>query len=203
MALLIIAACSGTGKSTLVKRLLARHDRLKLSVSHTTRAPRDGECDGEHYHFVSTAQFDEMVRSEAFAEWAEYAGNRYGTSHQEIERAERLGFDLIFEVEIIGARALKAAYPYAVTCFILPPNWPEVERRLRSRQTETDVSIQKRLARGRDELHEVEVFDYFVVNDDLDVAIEDLSALYRSSLLSARAQAKILKRVQKEASQFS
>ena len=199
MALLILAACSGTGKSTLVKRLLESHPRLRLSVSHTTRAPREGEEDGVQYHFTSPARFQEMVEAGDFVEWAEYAGNRYGTAHEEILRAEREGDDLIFEVEIIGARALKDAYPHALSCFVLPPSWPEVERRLRGRQTEDDATIQRRLNRGRDELQELEVFDYFVVNDDLDLAVEDLSALYRSAQLSARAQREAVSRIQREA----
>lgn len=196
---MIIAACSGTGKSTLVKQLLESHNALKLSVSNTTRAPREGELDGVHYHFTTPERFQEMIDEGAFAEWAEYAGNRYGTSHAEIERAQQEGYDLIFEVEIIGARALKLAYPHALACFVLPPSWPEVERRLRERQTETDESIQRRLARGRDELQEVEVFDYFVVNDELSVAVSDLSALYRSSQLTAQVQAALLLRIQREA----
>jgi len=199
MALMIIAACSGTGKSTLVKQLLDQHTKLKLSVSNTTRAPREGERDGVHYHFTAPERFQEMIEASDFVEWAEYAGHRYGTSHAEIERAEREGFDLIFEVEIIGARALKASYPHAVACFVLPPSWPEVERRLRGRKTETDESVRRRLARGRDELQELDLFDYFVVNDELKLAVDDLSALYRASQLTARAQSSVVERIQREA----
>ena len=102
MALLILAACSGTGKSTLVRALLNQHDTLRLSVSHTTRRPRPGEEDGVAYHFVDQEHFDQMVRDCEFVEWAEYAGNCYGTSHQEILNAEHKGHDLLFEVEIEG-----------------------------------------------------------------------------------------------------
>jgi guanylate kinase len=199
MALLIIAACSGTGKSTLVKLLLEAHPKLKLSVSNTTRSAREGEVDGVHYHFTPRERFDEMIAEGAFVEWAEYAGNCYGTSHAEIERAEARGEDLIFEVEIVGARALKAAYPDALACFILPPSWPEVERRLRGRQSEDEATILRRLERGRAELKELELFDYFVVNDSLELAVQDLGSLYRSAQLTARAQASLVSEIQSQA----
>ena len=202
MALFILTACSGTGKSTLVKRLLALHPQLRLSVSNTTRSPRVGEEDGVHYHFTPPERFDEMIKADAFVEWAEYAGHKYGTAHAEVQRAEVQGYDLLFEVEIIGAEALKTAYPHAVSCFVLPPSWSEIERRLRGRQTEDEETIQRRLSRGRDELLELDdarFFDYFVVNDLLEDAVKDLSALYRSAQLSAQAQSGLLNHIQRQA----
>ena len=188
MALMIFTACSGTGKSTIVRELTARHPQLKLSVSHTTRSPRPGEENGVAYHFISKTMFEEMIREGAFVEWAEYAGNYYGTSPQMIRDAEARGEDLIFEVEVQGAEVLKSAYPYAVSCFLLPPSWCELEQRLRSRGTETEEVVQARLSEGRRELTEAHTFDYLVVNDQLEVAIDEVSVIYRAIKLSAREQ---------------
>ena len=188
MALMIFTACSGTGKSTIVRELTARHPQLKLSVSHTTRSPRPGEENGTAYHFISRVMFEEMIREGAFVEWAEYAGNFYGTSHQMISDAEARGEDLIFEVEVQGAEALKCAYPYAASCFLLPPSWGELEQRLRSRGTETEEVVRARLSAGRRELAVAHTFDYLVVNDQLEVAVNEVSAIYRAVKLSAREQ---------------
>jgi guanylate kinase len=199
MALLILAACSGTGKSTLVKALLARHPRLSLSVSHTTRAPRPGEEDGVAYHFITREAFEALAAQGAFVESAEYAGNLYGTSHAEVERAEREGRDLLFEVEVVGAAALKASYPHALSCFLLPPSWEVVEARLRGRGTEAEASIARRLEAGRRELARAHEFDAAVVNDDLSAALDDLSALYRATQLSMWSQRDALSRIRAQA----
>ena len=180
MALLIITACSGTGKSTLVKALLNRHPQLRLSVSHTTRIPREGEEDGVHYHFISHHQFKQMIEAGDFVEWAEYAGNYYGTSHQMIQETESQGLDLIFEVEVKGAEALRSYYNHARRCFILPPSWAELENRLISRQTEDYETIQRRLQVGKQELKQAHAFDYVIVNDQLEQALDELSILYQS-----------------------
>ena len=192
MALMILAACSGTGKSTIVRALTQRASKLKLSVSHTTRAPRPGEVDGVAYHFVDHDQFSAMIREGAFVEWAEYAGNYYGTSHAMIRAAELAGDDLIFEVEVEGAAALKSAYPRAASCFLLPPSWDELERRLRGRKTESEEVIVRRLEEGRREVELAHTFDHLVVNDDLEIAIEDLSCIYRALKLQTRHQRALL-----------
>ena len=192
MALMIIAACSGTGKSTIVRELMTRHDRLKLSVSHTTRTARPGEMDGAAYHFVSRSCFEEMIDHHAFVEWAEYAGNLYGTSHEMIRQAEHDQIDLLFEVDTVGAAALKEAYPNALSCFILPPSWSELERRLRDRQTESQEVIERRLAVGRREIETAHTFDYLVFNDELEKAIDEVSTLYRSLLLQTRHRRALL-----------
>ena len=188
MALMIFAACSGTGKSTIVKALTERHPQLRLSVSHTTRAPRPGEVDGVSYHFIDVERFRRLIKEGAFVEWAEYAGNYYGTSHEMIRTAEARGEDLIFEVEVEGAAALKNAYPRAVSCFLLPPSWEELERRLRGRQTESEDVIQRRLIEGAKEVEVAHTFDHLVVNDDLEMAIDDVSSIYRALKLRTRQQ---------------
>lgn len=200
MVLLIFAATSGTGKSTLGRRLRAQAPDLKLSVSHTTRAPRDGEVDGVHYHFVSREAFVALRTAGGFVEWAEYAGNFYGTAKATIEQARAAGHDLLFDVEIQGAAALKAAYPdEAVSVFILPPSWAEVERRLRDRGTETDARIERRLRRGVEELAVAHTFDRIVINDDLDVAVADMAAIYRAARLGKSAGLHHLSRIRAEA----
>lgn len=178
MVLLIMAACSGTGKSTLAKRLLAERPVLRLSVSHTTRAPRPGERDGADYHFIDAPRFRELIAAEAFAEWAEYAGNLYGTSHAEIARAAEAGQDLLFDVDVVGAEALKRAYPAAISVFILPPSLAELERRLRARGTETEASLAKRLSAARRELAVAHTFDHLVVNDDVETGFAELAAVH-------------------------
>lgn len=200
MILLIFVATSGTGKSTLGKRLRARAPWLDLSISHTTRAPRDGEIDGTHYHFVSRTAFEQLRDGGGFVEWAEYAGNLYGTAHHTIEAAREAGRDLLFDVEFNGANALKAAFPAdAVSVFILPPSWSEVERRLRDRGTETAERVERRLRRGVDELAVADAFDYLVINDDLDAAVLDVAAIYRAAQLRKGAGIEHLQAIRQQA----
>ncbi len=199
MALLILAAVSGTGKSTLGRALLARHPNLRLSISHTTRAPRPGEQDGVHYHFTDRATFEAEIAAGRFVEWAEYAGNLYGTAHSTILGAREAGLDLLFDVEVQGAGNLKQAYPEACACFILPPSWAVVEARLRGRGTESEASLKRRLDTGRRELTVAHRFDYLVVNDDLDAAADDLTSIYRAAQLRAAQGASHLRALRQEA----
>jgi guanylate kinase len=202
MVLLIFAATSGTGKSTLGRRLRAQAPNLKLSISHTTRAPREGEVDGVHYHFVSREAFVTLREAGGFVEWAEYAGNLYGTAKSTIEAARLAGHDLLFDVEIQGAEALKATYPAeAVSVFILPPSWAEVERRLRDRGTETEARIERRLRRGVEELAVAHTFDRVIINDDLDAAVADVAAIYRSAQLATQHGLAHLTRIREAAAQ--
>ncbi|MGC6415872.1 MAG: guanylate kinase [Bradymonadia bacterium] len=184
--MLILAAVSGTGKSTIARRLLERHDTLSVSVSHTTRHPRQGEIDGVHYHFVDRSSFDEMVAGGGFAEWAEYVGNAYGTANETINHADAAGLDLIFDIEIQGARQIKEQYPDAVSIFLLPPDWDEVRRRLTVRGTDAAEVVERRLQRGRTEIVAASEFDYVVVNRDLDIALDEVSAIYQAARLRNR-----------------
>lgn len=192
MVLYVISAASGTGKSTLARALLARHENLSFSVSHTTRAPRPGEVDGVHYHFVSRAEFEAIVEADGFVEWAEYAGNLYGTAHSTIERARADQRDLLFEIEVVGAEKFKAAYPEAAMVFILPPSWAALEARLRGRQTEDEATIQRRLLRARAEILAADGYDYLVLNDDRDEAIAALTHIYEAHRLRAPEQMSLL-----------
>lgn len=182
MVLLIIAAVSGTGKSTVAQSFFSQLDgEIQLSVSHTTRAMRPGEAQGVHYHFVDRPAFEQQIAEGRFVEWAQYAGNLYGTSEDTIEAARAAGIDLLFDVEIQGVEALKRAYPEAISVFFLPPNWAELRRRLSSRGTETAQTIERRLARGLVELEAAETFDHLVINGALDEAVAQLRAIYQAA----------------------
>ena len=195
MVLLILSAVSGTGKSTLARKLLASHDCLRLSVSHTTRSARAEEVDGQDYHFVDRERFEAMVAAGSFAEWAEYAGNLYGTARAMIERerAAAEGVDLLFDIDVVGAASLKAAYPDATSCFILPPSWDEVARRLRRRGSEPEASIARRLEAGCREVIAARTFDYLVLNDELDAALVDLDHIYRAARLRTAERLALLR----------
>lgn len=182
MVLLILAAVSGTGKSTVGHALRERCPNLKLSVSHTTRSPRPGEVDGVHYHFESREAFERRIEDGDFVEWAEYAGNLYGTSRSTIAKADAAGLDLLFDVEVVGAAQLKRAYGVqARSVFLLPPSWAELERRLRARKTDTEAAILRRLATGRTELEAARSFDYLVTNAELDGCVRLVETIYTAA----------------------
>lgn len=170
----VIAAPSGTGKTTLCQRMLERDPRLRLSISHTTRKPRTGEQDGVHYHFVSDKAFRELGRADAFLEHAEYGGNVYGTSWQAIEEPLEQGCDVVLEIEVQGAAQVRERRPTACLIFLLPPSLAILEERLRGRATDPEDVIQKRMALADRELAAAKIFDYAVINDDLERAVADV-----------------------------
>lgn len=176
--LLMLCSPSGAGKSTLTRHLLATFDDVMFSVSHTTRAPRQGEQDGTHYHFVERAVFESMREEGRFAEHAVVHQNLYGTSLDELERARREGkTGIIFDIDVQGARQIKARLPSAIGVFILPPSMAELERRLRGRGTDADAVIARRLDKARDEIEHYAFFDYLVMNDDLERAKDTVAAI--------------------------
>lgn len=176
--LLILSSPSGAGKTTLKTRILNEsHPELRFSVSHTTRKPRANEIDGREYHFVDRAAFLEMTRRDAFAEWAEVHGNLYGTSLHEIEIAKASHHGVVFDIDHQGARQIKAKVPDAVAVFILPPSMAELERRLRSRASDDEETVQRRLQNARSEIGHYALFDYVIINDDLDQAHRKLDAI--------------------------
>ncbi len=175
--LLIVSSPSGAGKTTLCNRLRAEFADLRFSVSHTTRPPRPTEVDGREYHFVSERVFEEMIRVGAFAEWARVHGRYYGTAIKEIELARSSAHGIIFDIDYQGARQIKAHYPEAVGVFILPPSLEELERRLRGRGTEDEQTTQRRLSNARLEIAHYGLFDYIIVNDDIERAYGHLRAV--------------------------
>ncbi|WP_413323404.1 guanylate kinase [Synechococcus sp. MIT S9503] len=177
--LALLTGPSGVGKGTLVTRLLARHPQLWLSVSATTRAPREGEQDGIHYFFHSRDSFEALVRAGGLLEWAEFAGNCYGTPRQPVMQRLQSGTSVLLEIELEGARQVRQSFPEALQIFLAPPSVEELEHRIRGRGTESEVSIQKRLERARTELAAQGEFDAVVVNDDLETALSELERLMR------------------------
>ncbi len=169
----VMAAASGTGKTTVCRAIAERDPQVVFSVSHTTRKRRPGERDGVDYHFVDEPGFRALVEAGAFLEWAEYAGNLYGTSGRELERALDGGSDVLLEIEIQGARQVRDRRSDARLIFLVPPSLGELEARLRGRGSDADAEIERRLTAAARELEAARWFDYAVVNDDLEQAIED------------------------------
>ncbi len=175
--LIVYTGASGVGKGTIMKRLLAANPNLRLSVSATTRAPREGEVDGREYYFVTHERFDELIARDGFLEHAEYVGNKYGTPIAPVLKMLDEGLDVILEIELKGFLQVKKAYPECVTIFVAPPSFEELEARLRGRGTETDEVIAARLKTAEEELQNQNLFDYVVVNDDADRAAKEVLSI--------------------------
>ncbi|MEB3225934.1 MAG: guanylate kinase [Synechococcus sp.] len=172
--LIVLTGPSGVGKGTLVRSLLSRHENVFLSISATTRPPRIGEVEGQDYFFKTRAQFEAMIAAGELLEWAEYAGNYYGTPLPPVTEKIRQGNFVLLEIEVIGANLVKKIYPEALRIFILPPSFEELEHRLRGRGNDPEVAIAKRLERAKEELAMSDEFDHRIVNDDLEVALTEL-----------------------------
>ncbi|MEF8714455.1 MAG: guanylate kinase [Accumulibacter sp.] len=186
--LYIVTAPSGAGKTTLVRLLLENDPDIRVSISHSTRAPRSGEREGVEYHFVSVPDFLEKVRNDAFLEWAEVHGNYYGTSRSGIEAALLAGQDVLLEIDWQGAQQVRALFPAAIGVFVLPPSLDELERRLCARATDSAETIARRVAAAREEMRHVAEFDYVIINDELQRALHDLLAVVRATRLRYAAQ---------------
>lgn len=169
--LIVLTGPSGVGKGTLLRSLLERHPELYLSVSATTRAPRPGEIEGHNYYFVSPSTFNRMIANGDLLEWAEFAGNCYGTPRLAVEEQIRQGHWVILEIELEGARQIRQSFPDALRIFILPPSLPELECRIRSRGQDTEEAIVRRLNRAQEEINAADEFDIQIVNDDFEKAL--------------------------------
>jgi guanylate kinase len=189
--LLVLSAPSGAGKTTLVKALLARDPSLSFSISYTTRPPRPGETNGKDYCFVDRARFQQMVSQGEFLEHAEVFGNCYGTSRAQVESLRTGGHDVLLEIDWQGARQIRANAPDCRTVFILPPSVTELERRLRSRATDSEEVIRRRLGQALDDIAHWAEFDFVVVNEVLADAVDGLIAILRgdSAALASTAPA--------------
>jgi guanylate kinase len=180
--LFVVSSPSGAGKTTLTRRLMDEFDSLAFSVSYTTRPPREGERDGQDYQFVDAAAFVRRVAEDRFAEHATVHGNRYGTADAQIREAFAAGKDVLFDIDYQGGRQLKAKYPAeAVMVFVLPPTMEILATRLRSRATDAEDTIRRRLAKAVDELGHYHAYEFLVVNDDLEEAYNRLRAIYVAS----------------------
>ncbi|HIK33938.1 MAG TPA: guanylate kinase [Oscillatoriales cyanobacterium M59_W2019_021] len=172
--LIVFTGPSGVGKGTLLRALCQRHPELCVSISATTRSPRPGEMDGTHYYFVDRPKFDRMVADGELLEWAEFAGNCYGTPRAAVERQVSQGQFVILEIELQGARQVRQNCPEARTIFILPPSFDELERRLRDRASDSEEAISRRLNIAKAEIAAAREFDIQIVNDDFETALAQL-----------------------------
>ncbi len=173
----IIAGPSGVGKGTIIQALFAQQKNLYFSVSATTRAPRPGEVDGVHYHFLTREQFLRWIEEDAFLEHAEYIGNFYGTPKRYVDEAMDRGEDVILDIEVQGAEQVYQKRPDTIRIFIAPPSWQELERRLTSRGTETPEKVRGRLARAREEFSYAEGYNYVVINNTVEEAVREIQAI--------------------------
>ncbi len=186
--LFVVAAPSGAGKSSLVKALLELDSHVQLSVSHTTRAPRGQEKHGREYFFVSEHEFDGMVQTDAFVEWAHVHNHRYGTSKKAIEDRMVQGADVILEIDFQGAIQIKRMFANAINIFILPPSWEELRARLERRGEDSPEVIELRLENAAIEVAQVQQFDFVIINELFDRALFDLKAIVHSQRLKFSAQ---------------
>lgn len=173
----ILSAPSGAGKTTLINGLMKIFPEITLSVSYTTRPRRAGEAPGRDYHFVAKKKFAEMRARDALAEWANVHGALYGTPRRPLEKDIRHGRDVLLDIDVQGARKIKKQHPHAVSIFILPPSWQELERRLALRGTDRRESIRQRLEAARREIREIMRYNYFVVNREIREALESLKSI--------------------------
>ena len=175
--LFVISGASGVGKGTVLELMMARRPELTFSVSATTRAPRPGEEDGVHYHFMDANSFRQRIAADEFLEYAEYVGNFYGTPKKYVDEAMEQGKDVILDIEVQGAIQVCSKRPEAVRIFIAPPSWEELERRLTERGTDSPEKVQKRLLRAKVEFQTAHTYDYFVINDTVEAAVAELYAI--------------------------
>ena len=190
--LIVVSGPSGAGKTTVIDLAMKRLPELRFSVSATTRAPREGEKEGEDYFFVTKERFLEMVERGELLEHAEYVGNFYGTPREPVERQRGQGLDVVLDIEVQGANQIKTMLPETVAVFLTTPGFAELERRLRLRGTETEETIRNRLARAREEFGSVDLYDYIVINDDPDVAADELCSILTAEKCRTVFRKKIL-----------
>lgn len=175
--LIVFSGPSGAGKDTILKHLLETNADYRLSVSATTRAPREGEVDGKDYHFITKEKFQNMLKNDELLESAEYCGNCYGTPSGPIRSWQAEGHDVILEIEVQGGSQIKTKCPDCVSIFILPPSMKVLEQRLRGRGTEADEVIQKRMMRAQKEIEEAVHYDYCVINDTVEKAVDEINQI--------------------------
>lgn len=201
--LIVISGFSGAGKGTLMKKLLQTYDNYALSISMTTRKPREGERDGVEYFFTDKEQFEQNIREDGFIEYASYCDNYYGTPKAYVEEQLNAGKDVILEIEIQGALQVKEKFPESLLLFVTPPSAKELERRLVDRGTESEDVIKKRLSRASEESEGIEAYDYIVVNDNLEVCVEELHSLVNAARRAPIRRDEFIKEIREELKEFS
>lgn len=196
--LIVLSGFSGAGKGTLMKELMKTYDNYALSVSMTTRSPREGEEDGREYFFRDRKVFEEKIAQNGFIEYAEYCGNYYGTPRDYVEAKLAEGKDVILEIEIQGMRKVKAMFPKMLSLFVTPPSARELEKRLRGRGTETEEVIKKRLSRANEEAEGVEDYEYIVINDDLKTCVEEIHGIVKAAKRATQRNEGFIKQIKEE-----
>ncbi len=199
----MVSGFAGTGKGTLMKKLLEYYDTYALSVSATTRAPRPGEEEGVSYFFVSKEKFEDMIERDELLEYACYVGNYYGTPKSYVEEQLEKGKDVILEIEIQGALKIKEKFPDALLLFVVPPSAEELEERLKGRGTETSDVIAKRLSRAAEEAEGIEKYDYIVMNDELERCTEELHGIIRAAHYTPSRKSDFINRLRTELKAFA
>ena len=201
--LTVISGFSGAGKGTLVRKLMETYDNYSLSISMTTRSPREGEIDKVHYFFIDRPQFEKNIEDGKMLEYAEYVGNYYGTPREYVEKQLAAGKDVILEIEYMGAMQIKKKMPEALLLFVTPPSAEELERRLRGRGTETEEVIAKRMKRAIEEADIVDKYEYILLNDDLDTCVRETHEIIQNVKYSVERNADFIKEIQTELSQIA
>lgn len=199
--LTVISGFSGAGKGTLVKRLMNDYDNYALSISMTTRKPREGEQDGVHYFFIDKEQFEKNIADGKMLEHAQYVGNYYGTPREYVESQLNEGKDVILEIEYLGAMQVKKMMPEALLLFVTPPSADELKRRLVSRGTETSDVIEQRMTRAIEESLIMDKYEYILMNDDLDVCVKETHDIIQNAKYSISRNAEFIEKIKKELSQ--
>ena len=196
--LIVLSGFSGAGKGTLVKELMKTYDNYALSISMTTRKPREGEVHGREYFFTERESFEEKIAQNGLIEYAEYCGNYYGTPRDYVEEMLAAGRDVLLEIEIQGMHKVKKMFPDMLTLFVTPPSIAELEKRLRGRGTETEEVIRKRLARAAEEAKGMEEFEYLVVNDDLQECVEEIHSIVKAAKRASRRNTEFINNIRGE-----
>ena len=196
--LAVVSGFSGAGKGTLMKALLEKYDNYALSISATTRKPREGEVHGREYFFMSVDEFEALIANDQLIEHAKYVSNYYGTPRSYVEEKMAEGKDVILEIEIQGALKVKEKFPETLLIFVVPPSAEELKRRLIGRGTETMEVIEQRMNRATEEAEAMDAYDYILVNDDLNKAVESLHNLIQSQHMQARCNAELIKTMKEE-----
>ncbi|WP_058485307.1 guanylate kinase [Defluviitalea phaphyphila] len=193
---IVISGPSGSGKGTIIKQLV-KNERYALSISATTRSPRAGEEEGVHYFFKTKEEFEEMIKNEDLIEWAEFCGNYYGTPKSYVEEKKKEGKDVILEIEVQGALQIKKLYKDAVLIFIIPPSLSELKNRLLGRGTEKEDIIEKRLKRAIEELELIKEYDYLIINDSINEAVENINTVIEAEHMKTIRNFDLINKIKK------
>ncbi len=201
--LTVISGFSGAGKGTVMKALMNKYPDYKLSISATTRSPRNGEQDGKDYFFLTKDKFESMIEDDGFIEWAKYVDNYYGTPREFVESNLSQGKDIILEIEMQGALIIKEKFPDALLLFITPPDFDELVKRLVGRGTEDNATINKRIARCNEEADVVAKYDYLVINDTVDACVERINEIISNEHFKPKYNEELIKQFSLKSSNFS